>query len=258
MPRDHPSRSSFESSELLRSTSFEIDDAEAAGGRRHEYSNGSANGPSRFKKSLGQTPPWKRPRCIYISLAVAAVLILGSIIFLQKSNIVEQLRPASGQDAPPPPPPPPSAIPEIDRFKKPVEFKIIGLIFFGRPPNIAILDCYLKRNLVTNGGFLDEVHFVVNTDKEKDIKYLDTLVKTSELYTKVILPELGYKSVWEHSVEPEHMYIKIDDDMVRRVHNCHCWCLTGESRYTLTIMPSPTLSTPSSIIRTLSLLSQIW
>ncbi|KAL8668161.1 MAG: hypothetical protein Q9202_000139 [Teloschistes flavicans] len=213
MPRDHPSRSSFESSELLRSTSFEIDDAEAAGGRRHEYSNGSANGPSRFKKSLGQTPPWKRPRCIYISLAVAAVLILGSIIVLQKSNIVEQLRPASGQDAPPPPPPP-SAIPEVDGFKKPVEFKIIGLIFFGRPPNIAILDCYLKRNLVTNGGFLDEVHFVVNTDKEKDIKYLDTLVKTSELYTKVILPELGYKSVWEHSVEPEHMYIKIDDDMV--------------------------------------------
>ncbi|KAL9575939.1 MAG: hypothetical protein Q9212_007541 [Teloschistes hypoglaucus] len=102
----------------------------------------------------------------------------------------------------------------MDRFEKPVDFKIIGLIFFGRPPNIAILDCYLKKNLVTNGGFLDEVHFVVNTDKEQDIKYLDKLVKTSKLYTKVILPELGYKSVWEHSVEPEHMYIKIDDDMV--------------------------------------------
>ncbi|KAL8909112.1 MAG: hypothetical protein Q9207_000446 [Kuettlingeria erythrocarpa] len=102
----------------------------------------------------------------------------------------------------------------MDKFEKPAEFKIIGLIFFGRPPNIAILDCYLKKNLVTNGGFLDEVHFVVNTDRKQDIKYLDKLVKTDKLYEKVILPELGYNNVWKYSVEPEHMYIKIDDDMV--------------------------------------------
>ncbi|KAL8720662.1 MAG: hypothetical protein Q9181_007868, partial [Wetmoreana brouardii] len=216
MSSDGPSRSSTESRELLRSTSFEIDDAEAGGGR-HKYTNGSANRQNRFKDSLRQTPPWTRPRCIYISLALAAVLILGSIMFLKKSNIVEQLRPApEDHDIPPPPappPPPPPTVPEMDQFTKPVDFKIVGLIFFGRPPNIAILDCYLKKNLVSNGGFLDEVHFVVNTDKEQDIEYLDKLVKTDKLYTKVILPELGYKSVWEHSVEPELMYIKIDDDI---------------------------------------------
>lgn len=140
-------------------------------------------------------------------------------MFLQKSNIVEQLRPAPEGDydispPPSPPPPPPPAIPEMDKFTKPIDFKIIGLIFFGRPPNVAILDCYIKKNLVTNGGFLDEVHFVVNTDKKQDIKYLDSLVKTEELYKKITLPELGYNSVWENSVDPEHMYIKIDDDMV--------------------------------------------
>lgn len=53
-------------------------------------------------------------------------------------------------------------------FAKPEGFKIIGLIFFGRPDRVAILDCYLKKNLVENGGFLDEVHWVANTNKEQD------------------------------------------------------------------------------------------
>ncbi|KAL8872654.1 MAG: hypothetical protein Q9174_001755 [Haloplaca sp. 1 TL-2023] len=79
-----------ESRELLRSTSFEIDDTEAAG-LSNKYANASANGQLQFKTSSGQTPPWRRPKCIYVSLAVAAVLILGSMMFLQKSNIVEQL-----------------------------------------------------------------------------------------------------------------------------------------------------------------------
>ncbi|KAL9025785.1 MAG: hypothetical protein Q9180_007590, partial [Flavoplaca navasiana] len=98
---------------------------------------------------------------------------------------------------------------------KPVDFKIIGSIFFGRPPTIAILDCYLKKNLVTNGAFLDEVHFAVSTDNKADIKYLDQLVKTNKLYKKNSLPDgrLGYKEAWKASVVLEHMYIEIDDDM---------------------------------------------
>ncbi|KAL9028756.1 MAG: hypothetical protein Q9196_002924 [Gyalolechia fulgens] len=210
------SRSSTDSQRLVGSSSFDIDDLEAAGGR-HKYANASANGQPRWKKTLKQSPPWTRPKCIWISLAVAAVLILGSIMFLQKSDIVEQLRPSpTDHDVPPLPSPAPSSapIPEIGNFQKPADFKIIGLIFFGRPPLVAILDCYLKKNLVTNGGFLDEVHFVVNTDKKKDIEYLDGLVKSSKLYKKIELPELGYNSGWQHAVEPEHMYVKIDDDMV--------------------------------------------
>ena len=104
----------------------------------------------------------------------------------------------------------------MEEFEKPVDFKIIGLIFFGRPQTIAILDCYLKKNLVTNGGFLDEVLFAVNTDNKADIQYLNQLVKTNKLYKKIKLPDgkLGYKEAWESSVVPEHMYVKIDDDMV--------------------------------------------
>ncbi|KAL8644713.1 MAG: hypothetical protein Q9226_007627 [Calogaya cf. arnoldii] len=218
MSRDRDASSSTDSrelGELLRSTSFEIDDAEAAG-QRHGYTNGLASRKS--KQSWRQTPPWRKRSCIWIGAAVAVVLMLGSLIVLQKSNIVEQIRPAPDDDGIPPPPPPlpppPPTVPPMEEFKKPVDFKIIGLIFFGRPTTIAILDCYLKKNLVTNGGFLDEVLFAVNTDNKADIKYLDQLIKTNKLYKKITYPVLGYKEAWEHSVVPEHMYIKIDDDMV--------------------------------------------
>ncbi|KAL8755457.1 MAG: hypothetical protein Q9199_003641 [Rusavskia elegans] len=76
-----------------------------------------------------------------------------------------------------------------------------------------MLDCYLKKNLVTHGGFLDEVLFAVNTDNKADIKYLHQLIKTNKLYKKITLPngKPGYKEAWKYSVVPEHMYIKIDE-----------------------------------------------
>ncbi len=102
----------------------------------------------------------------------------------------------------------------VRTWEKPEGFKIIGLIFFGRPSVVAILDCYLKKNLVTQGGWLDEVHFVVNTDKEEDIAYLDELIETEGLYQKIAISSLGYNEVWKEGVESENMYIKIDDDIV--------------------------------------------
>ena len=104
---------------------------------------------------------------------------------------------------------------EVKHWKKPEGFKIIGLIFFGRPPVVAILDCYLKKNLIANGGWLDEVRFVVNTQKEEDIAYLDELVAGEELYKKIVIENMGYNEVWEHGVDSENMFIKIDDDIVR-------------------------------------------
>lgn len=59
------------------------------------------------------------------------------------------------------------------------------------------------------------MHFVVNTDREEDVKYLDELVMTSELYKKITIPSLGYNEVWGNAVERNFMYIKIDDDIVR-------------------------------------------
>ena len=101
-----------------------------------------------------------------------------------------------------------------EKWSKPTEFKIIGLLFFGRPATVEILDCYLQQNLVSNGGFLDELHFVVNTAKKQDLEYLDKLVGQVEGYKKIVIEKLGYQSIWEHTVERNNMYIKIDDDLV--------------------------------------------
>lgn len=112
------------------------------------------------------------------------------------------------------------------RFEKPSGFKIIALVFYGRAPVVAVLDCYLKKNLVVNGGFLDEVHWAVNTANQEDLDFLDKLVETADSYKKILIPGSGYNNIWEHAVEPEHMYIKIDDDIVRPLCMIDRWVLT--------------------------------
>ena len=103
---------------------------------------------------------------------------------------------------------------KVRTWEKPEGFKIIGLIFFGRPSVVEILDCYLKKNLVSRGGWMDEVHFVVNTENQDDIRYLDSLVEGEELYEKIVISSLGYNEVWAAGVERGTLYIKIDDDIV--------------------------------------------
>ena len=103
-----------------------------------------------------------------------------------------------------------------DGWTKPKGFKIIGLIFYGRPDTVAILDCYLRKNLAKNGGWLDEVHFVMNTEKEDDIKWLDDMMENTKEYNKVEVEAKGrdgYGEAWG-TCNKKDMYIKIDDDIV--------------------------------------------
>ncbi len=217
-------RSSTDRRGLLRTTSFdEIDDLETVG-QHGKYTNGTTGRRNRLAGVMQRPPPWLRPRCMLIALGIAGALILLSTFYLRQHGGI--LMPAEPSAAPKTSPgkgsgqtpsisiPVQTPDPKVPKWEKPTDFKIIGLIFFGRPPVVEILDCYLKRNLASNGGFLDEVHWVVNTDKPEAMQYLDDLLETSDAYKKITLPSLGYNSVWEHAVERDHMYIKIDDDMV--------------------------------------------
>jgi hypothetical protein len=67
---------------------------------------------------------------------------------------------------------------------------------------------------------LDEVIFVVRTDDEGDLKYLEELLPTVPEYKKYEAKGRGgrYKDAWD-VVEKGTMYIKIDDDVVRRNTN---------------------------------------
>lgn len=180
----------------------------------------------------------RRPRYYFIALGIVVVLSILLLVRQHKEvlgvrlhaikleKLIPSVRPS--QPVPPVQKAQPSKNPEISNHSspavhkdpsakpwvKPEDVKIIALIFYGRPETVSILDCYMKQNLVSNGGFLDEVHWAVNTENENDLKYLDGLVETSEEYKKIVLPNLGFDSIWEHAVERGSLYIKIDDDVV--------------------------------------------
>lgn len=253
------SKATIEQQGLLQPESFDLDDLEAS----EPVQNGHARHPtedwSRPRKTwTSPGPSCLRPRYVLLGLAsVAALLIVG--VALNKGKGFKIPKPTW---RPPPPKAPelgggsntshgPSGIgAKVKQWEKPEGFKIIGLIFFGRPSVVAILDCYLKKNLVTNGGWLDEVRFMVNTKNEDDIAYLDELVETEALYTKIVISELGYKQAWGKGVDRENLYIKIDDDIVRPlpvllIRCYHGRLIRGEDRYISTTKQSLTSSLPN-------------
>lgn len=240
-------KSTIEQQGLLQPESFDLDDLEAS-----EPPDQNGHAPrsnedwSRPRKTwTSSAPPWVRPRYILIGLcALAALLVVG--VALNKGAGFKT-PPPRGHDA--------GESGTVKQWSKPEDFKIVGLIFFGRPPVVAILDCYLKKNLVTNGGWLDEVHFVVNTEREEDIAYLDVLVEGEELYKKIVISRLGYNEVWEEGVQRGNMYIKIDDDIVGALIRCSIalsWLINHENRSISTMRLSLTSSTLNSPIRILS------
>ncbi len=197
---------SIEQTGLLRSTFFEIEDLDAVS-RNIKNSHRCDHGFFGFRGKWKGLYTRSRPRHLWIGLVLACVLIISAAIYYRRQDIIIARKIFTSIQAP---------STRFEKMSKPTDFKIIGLVFFGRPSVVAILDCYLKKNLVSNGGFLDEVRWVVNTENEEDIHYLDDLVKTSEEYKKITIPTPGFNSIWEHAVEKPHMFIKIDDDMVRR------------------------------------------
>lgn len=179
--------------------------------------------------------PWIRPRYYFTALGIVVVLTILLLLRQHKEALavkLEKLIPSAqpSQLVPAVQTAQPSKIPEPSNYSipavhkdpsaswvKPEGIKIIALIFYGRPVTVSILDCYMKQNLVSNGGFLDEVHWAVNTNDKNDLRYLDGLVETSDEYKKIVLPGLGFESIWEHAVKRGNLYIKIDDDIVSRV-----------------------------------------
>ncbi|KAG7403083.1 hypothetical protein Forpi1262_v018823 [Fusarium oxysporum f. sp. raphani] len=78
--------------------------------------------------------------------------------------------------------------------------------------------CYLERNLVDNGGWLDEVLWIVNTQNEQDLHYLDEIIACNPKRHKKVIPEehlstYTYYKAWRH-LERGKYYVKIDDDIL--------------------------------------------
>lgn len=104
-------------------------------------------------------------------------------------------------------------------WKKPEGVKIVAMVFFGRKRYVDILDCYLQQNLASNGGYLDEVWFMMHTKEKEDIEWLKRLVINNQDY-KIIGQEdcsannFKYGCLWKFATEDNTIYIKLDDDIV--------------------------------------------
>ncbi|KAI1660909.1 hypothetical protein F4813DRAFT_267767 [Daldinia decipiens] len=105
-----------------------------------------------------------------------------------------------------------------DGWKKPEGIKIVALVFYGRKRTVDFLDCYLQQNLAANGGYLDEIRFMVHTNNEDDLKYLNGLVSQRKEHYHIV--EAGtcegssYGCIWDSVVEDDTIYVKIDDDII--------------------------------------------
>ena len=79
------------------------------------------------------------------------------------------------------------------------------------------MKCYIERNMVDNGGWLDEVLWVANTDKSDNLRYLEEIIASNPRYKKIHPQEIArtytYKHIWK-LLERGKYYVKIDDDVV--------------------------------------------
>jgi hypothetical protein len=140
------------------------------------------------------------------------IVLAATVIFIESNSL--GLFSKSSQSAGDTEPVSDTTLPARKRYQKPVGPKIIGLIFYGRRDRAAVLDCYVKQNLVVNGGWLDEVIWGVNTNDADDLVYLEEIIPTAPFYRQLQLEETGYVNLWNQSVERGNIYIKIDDDVV--------------------------------------------
>lgn len=72
---------------------------------------------------------------------------------------------------------------EVKRpFAKLLGVEIIAAVMYSRRDRTAILDCYLQRNLASNGGLLDKVIFVPETGTEDQLDWLNALISSTPGY----------------------------------------------------------------------------
>ncbi|EEU35798.1 uncharacterized protein NECHADRAFT_55758 [Fusarium vanettenii 77-13-4] len=108
--------------------------------------------------------------------------------------------------------------PPLKPLVKPEGVIVSGFVFYGRKSRVSSMQCYIERNLADNGGWLDEVLWIVNTQNEEDLRYLDEIISSNPARHKMIIPEkhlstYTYYKAWQ-LLERGKYYVKIDDDIL--------------------------------------------
>lgn len=70
----------------------------------------------------------------------------------------------------------------IMTFMKPDHLKVVAHVMYSSRTKTSILECYLQRNLASQGGFIDQVIFFLETGQEEDKDWLEALVDSNAVY----------------------------------------------------------------------------
>ncbi|KAB8231037.1 uncharacterized protein BDW43DRAFT_144123 [Aspergillus alliaceus] len=95
-------------------------------------------------------------------------------------------------------------------FEKPKDLKIIALVPFRSHERTEILDCYLRRNLVDDQGFLDLVIFIPQMNDTESLEWLTSVVERTPRYR---ISETADYVQWG-GTDKNVMLIKIDGDII--------------------------------------------
>lgn len=97
---------------------------------------------------------------------------------------------------------------------KPAGLRVVGVVFYGRRDRSSLLECYLQKNLASNGGWLDEVIWAANTEVPEDLEYGEKIAEKTPEYTYLRING-GYMGIYLKAfTEPDTIYLKMDDDIV--------------------------------------------
>ena len=232
-PRDFEVPSS--SSEEDGKESFEIDDALLGHHQNgHLYHHNRSSILGRLAKPFTSTqwgrrissaliPSTSKPsriRTIFFAFAVS--VLFGILISLTLRPTIHRTLLLPKNPFCKPPPASILASTEPAFTQKPKDIKIYGLVFYGRRRTVSVLDCYLRKNLVKNGGWFDEIHFLINTQDKDDLDWIHQALDEVPQYKGIQMKEgtasWDFESVWRQGLSgasrEDAVYVKIDDDLI--------------------------------------------
>lgn len=95
------------------------------------------------------------------------------------------------------------------------KIRVSAVTFYGRRRYVRILDKYLKQNLKSAGGLLEEVLWIVRTDDPDDLDWLQQTLLPSEpkCYKSMQSSGRGFANHYRQLASDTY-YIKLDDDIV--------------------------------------------
>ena len=161
----------------------------------------------------------RRPRAAWYSRQkwsnILVVVFSGVLCFILVSAVLIRSQPLRGEVASQDQHDPYQLFHHQETYQKPSDQKIYAVVFFGRQTVTEILDCYLRRNLVRNGGWLDGVHFLVHTDDEEDRQWINkTTAEVPEYEAMWFEAKMPFYDMWREALIPGAITIKVDDDLV--------------------------------------------